>query len=131
MLWHRREVADAEWSGQWFAAAHHLAHLHQIADAADNLSALRVRYLRARTLYHTADAKSLQAVTAKRKTEQADAPEQTLAVWYHTLAWPPHAVPWWLGADDQESLLRTLRGAEERLLLQPIKPWTTLQSSEP
>ena len=45
--------------------------------------------------------------------------EQTLADAYHTLDWPVHAVPAWLGREYHAALLRGLRAAEERCLLQP------------
>ena len=125
--WHHAQADASTANGSWFAAAHHIVQLHNMADPVDNLHALRVRYLRARTLQYTADAGAL-AASAKRLIEKADATEQALADWYHTLDYPPHAVPWWLGLDAHAAhaahaaLLRALRGAEERLLLASWKP---------
>ena len=122
LRWLRSEAADSEANQQWFAAAHHLHQLQLLADAQDNTTVLAVRRLRVLTLLDAADAKPLLAATAKRPADKADAAEQALADWYHTLDWPPHAIPWPLDADSHAAILRTLRGAEERLLLTPMNP---------
>ena len=122
LRWHRDEAADSEAKHQWFAAAHHLHQLRLLAAPQDNPAVLAVRRLRALTLLDAADAKPLLAVTAKRPADKADAAEQALADWYHTLDWPPHAIPWPLDADSHAAILRTILGAEERLLLSPMKP---------
>ena len=96
--------------------------LRLLADPQDNPSVLTVRRLRALTLLDAADAKLLLAVLANQPADKADAAEQTLADWNHALDWPPHAVPWPLDADAHDAILRSLRGAEERLLLAPMKP---------
>ena len=93
-----------------------------LADPQDNPAVLAVRRLRALTLLDAADAKPMLAATANRPADKAAAAEQALADWYRTLDWPPHSVPWPLDADSHAAILRTLRGAEERLLLTPMKP---------
>jgi hypothetical protein len=115
--WHSAEADAALSAGQWFAAAHHLGQLHQMADPADDLAVLRVRYLRARTLQHAADAKPLLA-GARRPAAQASDQERALADLYFPFDVPPHVVPGWLGADRHAALLAVLRSAEERLLLE-------------
>src|SRR5262249_57016164 len=70
--WHIAEAGAALSAGQWFAAAHHLGQLHLLADPADDLAVLRVRYLRARTLQHAADAKALEASARRPATQAAD-----------------------------------------------------------
>ena len=120
-LWHAAAADGAESEGEWFAAAHHLTHLHQLADAADNLVALHVRLLRARTLEHAVDAKPLLA-NARQPAERATAEERALADVYFYLDVRPFAVQWWLGSDVHATVLGHLRAAEERHLLQPVRP---------
>jgi WD40 repeat protein len=119
-VWHRHQAAEAEATKQWFAAAYHLGQLHRHAAAGAEAAALRVRRLRALTLaLEAADAKPLQAAVAQRLAEKADPAEQALADDYQALDRPAHARPWWLDRDTHAALLRGLRAAEERLLLQP------------
>ena len=107
-LWHISQSDAAESRGDWFAAAHHLGQLHQLADPGDNLAALRVRRMRVRALGN--GSKSLQPA------EKASAEEQALADAYHLLDLPLHAVPWWLGPERHGAMLRALHGAEAGLL---------------
>jgi WD40 repeat protein len=116
LLWHRAEAFAAEAQGKWFAAAHHLAHLLRLADAADNPSGLRVRRLRAVTLLHASDAESFLAAAPTQLTNPADAIEKALADLYDYLDRPSHALPWGLEPDAHAALLRRLRATEERLL---------------
>jgi hypothetical protein len=115
-LWHQTEAAAAEKNGAWFAAAHHLAQLHRMADPADNLAALRVRFLRARTLYDSDRPLSLTAAVDRVPPDTTDEEEQALADLYNRLDWPPYAVPSWF-ANSHSTMLRHLRLAEERHLL--------------
>jgi hypothetical protein len=115
--WHKAEADDATSAGHWLAVAHHLGQLRQMVDPADDLSALRVRYLRARTLQHAADVKPLLDA-AQRPPDQAGDGERTLADLYSLLDAPPHLAPSWLGAGHPD-LLAALRAAEERLLRSP------------
>src|SRR5262249_26267838 len=91
-LWHHAEADAALSAGHWFAAAPHLGQLHQMADPADDLSVLRVRYLRARTLQDAADPKPLLA-GAQRPAGQATDQERAVANFYFLLDVPPHALP--------------------------------------
>jgi hypothetical protein len=116
-VWQEQGAARHEKAEQWFAAAFHLVQLHRHAAAGDEAAALRVRRLRALTLLGAADAKPLQVAVSKYPADKADATEQVLADLYHTLDWPAHAVPWWLGRDAHAALLHSLRTAEARGLL--------------
>jgi WD40 repeat protein len=113
--WHHAEADAALSDGHWFAAAHHLGQLHQMAGPADDLAVLRVRYLRARTLQYAADPKPLLP-GAQRPAAQASDQERALAAAYFLFDVPPHALPSGLGAALHASRLVGLRAAEERLL---------------
>jgi WD40 repeat protein len=115
--WHCDQIASAEQGGQWFATAHHLAQLHQAGDAAEDLSALRLRYLRARTLHHAEDARPMQLVLAKQRASKVPPVEQALADSYFLLDVSPGALSSWIGTDHRAALLRSMRAAEERLLI--------------
>ncbi len=130
-LWHLSEAANAEKRREWFAAAHHLRQLQLMADPADNLPALRVRDLRARS----ASARVLKPFEIANLVARAGSPgeavlwnltlafgdfrkpppadvEQDLADLYHWLDWPPFAVPSWL-SDTHATILRAILAAEE------------------
>src|SRR5262249_37471352 len=113
--WHLAEADAAGSAGQWFAAAHHLGRLHQMADPADDPAVLRLRYLPPRTLQHAARAKALEAA-ARRPANQAADEERLLADAYLLLDVPPHAIPGWFGAERHAALLAQLRAVEGRLL---------------
>ena len=78
-----------------------------MADSADDIGFLRVRRLRALTLYD-ATAKDL-ALSPNQEANGVSAEERALVNVGHLLDWPPHAMPWWLSHAAHATCLRHLR----------------------
>ena len=117
--WHYTEWAMATGFGRWFPAAHHIAYLYRMSHPGDDLPSMRVNYLRACTLRYCTDAKALETAASARQTNGT---EQAFADVYMLLDVPPHKVPWWLGHDAHVAILRNIRDAETKHLLQRPPP---------